>query len=168
MTKVTGIRSHEPVRLINLEDDAASDRTPQQRLNILIVDHDRNCTDALELLLSDMANVGSIATAPSVDAAIAAFTRNDCIGWLPDVIFIDPQTSVDRVLNTQSTLRALRQQLPDASIVLLSVYTSGLRRNLRALVDHAIRKDVSRHDLRAMIDTIASTPLLTEAATAAG
>jgi hypothetical protein len=84
------------------------------------------------------------------------------------VIFIDPQVRVDRVASTQATLRALRRRMPQATIVLLSVYPCGITRSLRGLVDHALRKDTSYRELRDLLDEITADTESPAACPAAG
>ena len=170
MTKFTETLLKSPVRLASNDAAASTAHAAHgaRPLNILIVDHDRDCTDAFQMLLSDMPHVANVAIAPNFDVALSGLGEDACALWQPDVIFIDPQPRVDRMLSTQATLRALRQQLPSASIVLLSVYSCRLSRNLHGLADHVIQKDVSRYDLRALIDSLSAEPQSLASIPAAG
>lgn len=138
---------------IDISTRAHSESQARGYLNILIIDEDRDCADALETLLEDMPGVGSVATASSASAALATL-HDSRLAHLPDVIFIDPQTRVDRVASTQATFRELRRRLPQAAIVLLNVYPCGITRSLRGLVDYALRKDTSYRELHDLIDAV--------------
>ena len=164
MTESAKTTANQPARLARSTGPdavaairASSSISANKLAHVLIIDHDRDCIDALEMLLDDMPGVASVASAPSAAAAIATFDARDALDAFgrsarrPDIILIDPQVRVDRIASLQATLRALRQRLPDSAIVLLSVYPGSTNRALAGLVDRSIQKDTSYRELRALI-----------------
>ena len=135
--------------------------------NILIVEHDADCADALESLLTDLPGIARVKTAGTASAAfellddgsydVVGFGAGaDTIPTTPDVIFIgahqpDTFTSSQELMNT---VASLRERVPHASIVLLCVYPNQYRDALGEMVDGCIRKDTSARELRDLIDEL--------------
>jgi len=137
--------------------------------NILIVEHDEDCADALEALLTDLPGVAHVKTAGTASAAFELLDdTDDVVGFsadtevvaaTPDIIFIgahqpDTFTSGQELIDT---VTALRKRVPNASIVLLCVYPNQYRDTLGELVDGCIRKDTSARELRELIDGLRAT-----------
>ena len=133
--------------------------------NILIVEHDADCADALETILSDLPGIATVQTAVSAGEAFDLLDDGsyDVVGFgqlptapAPDVIFIgahQPDTT-EVALELLETLTTFRNRVPDASIVLLCVYPSRFRDTLGELIDGCIRKDTSARELRQLIDDL--------------
>lgn len=136
--------------------------------NILIVEHDADCADALETILSDLPGITSVQTAVTAGDAFDLLDDGsyDVVGFgmtpdvapdsTPDIIFIGAHQpdSAEIQLELVETLTSFRDRVPDASIVLLCVYPSRYRDTLGALVDGCIRKDTNARELRALIDDL--------------
>lgn len=129
-------------------------------VNVLIVDEDSDCIDALETLLASMPGVGSIIAATTVAGALDDLTHLADSGASPaaqppHLVLIDPQTRYGQQVDTVAMLRVVRDRLPDATIVLLNVYPSGMTRSLRRMIDRSIRKDMTYRELANLIDEVA-------------
>ena len=147
---------------------AASPAGESDIANIMIVEHDADCADALETILADLPGIATVQTAVSAGDAFGLLDDGsyDVVGFgmtpevvpasTPDVIFIgaDQPDTFDVALELLDTLASFRNRVPDASIVLLCVYPSQYREALGGLVDGCIRKDTSARELRALIDDL--------------
>lgn len=150
---------------------AASPAGESDIANILIVEHDADCADALETILADLPGIATVQTAATAGDAFDLLNDGeyDVVGFgmlpavapaaTPDVIFIGAHQpdSTDVALELLDTLTTFRERVPDASIVLLCVYPSQYRDALDGLVDGCIRKDTSARELRALIDELRTT-----------
>jgi DNA-binding NarL/FixJ family response regulator len=164
------------IRTTTVRDDngvalAASLDDESDIANILIVEHDADCADALETILADLPGIATVQTAATAGDAFDLLNDGeyDVVGFgmlpavapaaTPDVIFIGAHQpdSNDVALELLDTLTTLRARVPDASIVLLCVYPSQYRDALDGLVDGCIRKDTSARELRALIDDLRAT-----------
>ena len=143
---------------------AASPTGESDIANILIVEHDADCADALETILSDLPGVATVRTVGTAGAAFALLHDGpyDVVGFgmpgapTPDVIFIGAHQPVADEVEPQliAAVTTFRKRVPDAWIVLLCVYPNQYRDTLRELVDGCIRKDTSARELRALIDRL--------------
>jgi DNA-binding NarL/FixJ family response regulator len=136
--------------------------------SILIVEHDADCADALETILSDLPGIATVQTAASAGDAFDLLDDGsyDVVGFgmlpdtvppsTPDIIFIGAHQpdSAEIELELVETLTSFRRRVPDASIVLLCVYPSRYRDTLGELVDGCIRKDTNARELQALIDDL--------------
>ncbi len=164
-TRTTAVRDDNGVSL------AASLSDESDIANILIVEHDADCADALETLLADLPGIATVQTAVTAGDAFELLDDGsyDVVGFgmlpdvvpalTPDVIFIGAHQpdSCDVALELIETLTSFRERVPDASIVLLCVYPGQYREALGGLVDGCIRKDTSARELRALIDGLRAT-----------
>jgi hypothetical protein len=135
--------------------------------DVIIVDTDVDCADALQLLLSDVPGVGYIQTAESPDSAL------ELLAMTPDVsayaappatlldgarqmqiVFLDVKADQLREASVRESLASLRAARPDAAIVLLCLYPDGTAGSACSLADRCVPKDTSYHDLRALIDDL--------------
>lgn len=147
MTESTAAATAPRLRDTGSSSDAA---VRPRRASILLIDHDADVTDALETLLADLPRVEAVATVPDPETA---FDRLAAGTPLPDVIFIDPRCRGSLCLAEAAVLRQLRARAPHAAIVLLCVYPRVPER-LRGLATRVVRKDITRRDLRALIDDL--------------
>ncbi|MDQ3547549.1 MAG: hypothetical protein M3439_01915, partial [Chloroflexota bacterium] len=150
---------------------AASSTGDRDIANILIVEHDADCADALETILSDLPGITTVQTAVTAGAAFDLLDDRsyDVAGFgivpnavqmsNPDVIFIGAHHPDADQVEPQllAAVTAFRSRIPDTSIVLLCVYPNQYRDTLRELVDGCIRKDTSARELRALIDNLRTT-----------
>ena len=142
--------------------------------NILIVEPDADCADALETLLSDLPGIATVQMAVTAGAAVDLLDEAsyDVVGIgipadnngtpAPDVIFIGAHVPDAAAIELEllEALTTFRSRVPDASIVLLCVYPTRYRDMLGGLVDCCIRKDTSASELRALIDNLRATRAL--------
>lgn len=140
--------------------------------NILIVEHDADCADALETILAALPGVATVQTAVTAADAFDLLDDGsyDVVGFgmgpdvvpTPDVIFIGAHQldNCEIEFELLDTLTGFRSIAPDASIVLLCVYPNRYRDTLGDLVDGCIRKDTSASELRALIDDLRATRAL--------
>jgi len=162
-----------PTRISVTRDDngvalAAAPAGESDIANILIVEHDADCADALETILADLPGIATVQTAVSACDAFDLLDDGsyDVVGFgmtpevvpasNPDIIFIGAHQpdSCDVALELLDTLTTFRERVPNASIVLLCVYPSQYREALGDLVNGCIRKDTSARELRALIDEL--------------
>lgn len=137
--------------------------------NILIVEQDADCADALETILADLPGIATVQTAETTNNALTLLhdAEHDVVGFgiscavapTPDVIFIgaDQPDSTEAAFELLETLTIFRRYVPAASIVLLCVYPSQYRDALGDLIDGCIRKDTNARELRALIDDLRAT-----------
>lgn len=139
-------------------------------IDIMIIDADTDCAEALQLLLSDVPGVGYVQTAATAHEAIDALQMQPADG--PDVVaygreILDPDhaparqvvlldTKVDQAREAASheTIMALRQHMPEVTIVLLCLYPDSARATVCTIADRCVPKDTSHADLRALIDDL--------------
>ncbi|HEX5166732.1 MAG TPA: hypothetical protein VFV93_15110 [Thermomicrobiales bacterium] len=151
------------------DNGVAPDQSPavdREIANILIVEQDADCADALEAILADLPGIATVQTAETTGDALSLLNdaEDDVVGFgiacvippAPDVIFIgaDQPDSNDVAFELLQTLTTLRRRVPDASIVLLCVYPSQYRDVLGDLIDGCIRKDTSARELHMLIDDL--------------
>ena len=162
----------------NLDDNGvvltAAPDSERDIANILIVEHDADCADALETILADLPGIATVLTAVTAGDAFDLLDDRsyDVVGFgmapdavldsAPDIIFIGAHQpdSCEVALELLDTLASFRERVPDASIVLLCVYPSQYRDALGELVDGCIRKDTSARELRTLIDDLRATRAL--------
>jgi DNA-binding NtrC family response regulator len=123
----------------------AHNTQPSHGATVLIVDDDVDCRDAFESLLTEMPGVGAVRTG-ALDDGISAL----CVEP-PDLIFIDCRARLQLNLGIVQMLKRIRQQAPDASIILMCLYPERLPHAARALLDRSIQKDVSYRDLEVLV-----------------
>jgi DNA-binding NarL/FixJ family response regulator len=113
---------------------------PTPATNILLIEHDADCADALEVLLAGLPRVRAVRSASTAQLALADIK----LGHTPDVILLSACAEAHALL---ANIQALRAAAPGAAIVLLSLYPAALSANVAALVDAAISKDTRRVEL---------------------
>jgi DNA-binding NarL/FixJ family response regulator len=140
--------------------------TQHATADIIIVDNDLDCADALQLLLSDVPGVGYVETVSDPESALTLLAGRapDVAAYAapaaspPDgqfqVIFLDVKSDRLREASVYETLGALRAMRPDAAIVLLCLYPDRTQNSACSLADRCVPKDTSYHDLRALIDDL--------------
>jgi CheY-like chemotaxis protein len=151
------------------DDDVAPDQSPasdRDIANILIVEQDADCADALETILADLPGIETVQSAETTANALTLLDEDehDGVGFgvtcdvapAPDVIFIgaDQPDSSEAAIELLETLTTFRRRLPNASIVLLCVYPSQYRDALGDLIDGCIRKDTNARELRRLIEKL--------------
>jgi DNA-binding NarL/FixJ family response regulator len=119
---------------------ASAPSPASQTTNILLIEHDDDCADALDVLLSGLPGVRTVRAARTAQLALADISG----GHAPDVILLASCAEAHALL---ATIQALRLAAPGAAIVLLSVYPEALQADVAALVDATISKDTRRADL---------------------
>ena len=120
---------------------------PTTLANLLLIEHDDDCADALDVLLRALPGVRSVRVASSAQQALAALMH----GQLPDMILLDACRG-DVPLIT--ALQALRVAAPRAVIVLLAVYPEALLPQVATLVDATISKDTRRSELVEVLERL--------------
>ncbi len=138
--------------------------------HILIVDHDADCADALQTILTDLPGIAAVRTTMTAGTAfdllddgsydVVGFGLSQAISSDPDIILIgahQPEPS-ETDLELQETLKTFRSRVPHASIVLLSVYPNRYREAFGDHVDGCIRKDTNARELHALIDELRTKP----------
>jgi DNA-binding NarL/FixJ family response regulator len=118
----------------------ASVPRPTSTTNILLIEHDADCADALEVLLAGLPRVRTVRAASTAQLALADIK----LGHAPDIIMLASCTASHALV---ATIQALRDAAPSAAIVLLSLYPAALSADVSALVDAAISKDTRRVEL---------------------
>lgn len=167
---ISGARAGRDDNGVNLAPSSADEG---DIADILIVEHDADCADALATILSGLPGIASVQTTVSAGDAFDLLDDGSCdvVGFgvmlgvrpssPPDVIFIgahQPDTS-EIEPELVETLSVFRRRVPDASIVLLCVYPGRYRDTLGDLVDGCVRKDTSARELRALIDALRAARL---------
>src|SRR4051812_17521571 len=115
--------------------------------DIVLVEHDCDCADALEVLLAGLPGVRDVRVVSSAREALVAVQR----GRVPDAIFLNSSEGTYPLIDD---IRSLRHAAPEAALVLLCVYPEALRADVAELVDAAITKDTCRRDLELLLDRL--------------
>jgi len=117
----------------------------QRPIDVLLIEDNRDCADALEALLYGVPVVRSVTIAASLRAAIAECERS---GLRPAVVFVAGAAD-------GPGLSTLRQTIGDAVIVLLCVYPERLPyRDIASQVDYCVSKDTGRRDLAQLLSSL--------------
>jgi hypothetical protein len=139
--------------------------------NILIVETDSDCADALQALMEGLPCVGSVQTTQTLAAArelldaapeVVAFAGHGAghpavTAAAPDVIFFDGGLTATDEVGLRATLVEVRRRLPDATVVLLCVYPDHCHVSLSGLIDSCIPKDTNARELRALLDDLCAS-----------
>ena len=113
---------------------------PTSTTNILLIEHNEDCADALEVLLAGLPRVRTVRATSTAQLALADIK----LGHAPDVILLGSCGETHALV---AIIRALRAAAPGAAIVLLSLYPEALSADVAVLVDAAISKDTRRVQL---------------------
>jgi DNA-binding NarL/FixJ family response regulator len=123
---------------------------PPALANLLLIEHDGDCAEALHTLLVNLPGVHTV--------RVAATTQGACVevahGPAPDVIFVD---ACGGASNLATTLRALRVAAPRAALVVLSVYPDAELPVVTRLADATLSKDTSHTQLVALFERLRAT-----------
>ena len=122
---------------------ARCDVPPSTTGNILILDADADCADALDMFLNDLPGVGQVRTAATSEAGLTLSQSLD-----PAVIFIDCMLPHELGTSLHATMTGLRERFPRAAIVVLCLYPLREHDGAHRLADRCVRKDTSYRELR--------------------
>jgi hypothetical protein len=123
-------------------------RRSEPRLDLMLIEPDDDCADALEALLASVDGVGSVSVVQTLDDALRAL--DDGV-TRPAAVFIATHSPTTALLDT---LLSVRRRLPGAAIILLSVYPERVPAGVAALVDRCISKDTDRRELQELLETL--------------
>lgn len=123
----------------------ACEVAPSSFANILILDADVDCADALEMFLDDLPGGGQVRSAATVEAGLTLLEP-----LAPAVVFIDRLVPHELGASLHATLTAIRVRVPHVAIVVLCLYPLREHDGAHRLADGCVPKDTSYHELRAI------------------
>ena len=127
---------------------------PSNLGNVLILDADTDCADALEMFLNDLPGVGEVRIVANAEAGLTLPQLAN-----PAVIFIDCLLPHELGTSLHGTMTGLRERFPRAAIVILCLYPLREHDGAHRLADRCVRKDTSYRELRALTsELLASQP----------
>jgi DNA-binding NarL/FixJ family response regulator len=136
--------SNAVITLAFAQTGGSSAPRPVSTTNILLIERDEDCVDALEVLLAGLPRVRTVRAASTAQLALADIK----LGHAPDIILLGSCADTHTLV---ATIQALRAVAPSAAIVLLSLYPEALSADVAALADAAISKDTRRVELMQLL-----------------
>jgi hypothetical protein len=110
-------------------------------MDVMLIEHDRDCADALQSLLASIEGVGTVYVAATAGAALEAIEAKVI---RPRAIFFATQADTPTLT---ATLIMLRRRVPEAIVVLLCVYPECHADEAAGFAVRCLSKDTGRREL---------------------
>lgn len=113
--------------------------------NILLIEPDPDCADALAAILAGLADVEEVDVVASVGDAVREL---QAAALPPAIVMVDDQPGSTEILGT---IEVISRLAPASALVLLCVYPQCIDPRVRMRVDRCISKDSTHQELAQVV-----------------
>jgi len=127
---------------------AGSPATSPDPINVLLIEPDPDCADALSAILAGLPRIDDVTVVANIRQAARLL---EAATVPPAIIMVDDQPGSCEILGT---IDIVSEYAPEAALILLCVYPQCIDSRVRERVNYCVSKDVSRAELARVVDEI--------------